>query len=282
MNTQEYLDQVLQVIRERFRPTDSSGSMPVATVAYLVRQRLGVDHTPFGFAKFKDVLSDLESRNLIRTGSNTKQAFALWLVGSPTTVVPSPGFVAAANTPFRPLRNQVWFAFISESPPGRRFLNRVSGEVRVGLQDAPDAHWVEIIPIDASKEKEEASRFLSAHQLNSRLELQQSLSSEKWYVDLPAAIGTTEPQLASEWKRERSNRVVSLVEKWRSDNSVDEHLVYERQPPRSADRVELYPSSGLRQCLLSAIQRMPTDKLLELDIPARLLTAVIRPELLDN
>ena len=215
MNTQDYLSQVLETIRECFRPTDSGGSMPVATAAYLAKQKLRVDHTTFGFAKFKDVLKELEGRGLVRTGTNTKNAFAIWLPEGSAPADRPPKPVASVSRQFRPLRNQVWFAFVSESPAGRRFLNRVSGDVQVGLQEAPGSDWVEIVPIDPSSEKEEAARFLVFHQLERSDEVHQALDSDKWYVDFPVELTKLNPQLAADWKRGRSTRIMDLIEKWR-------------------------------------------------------------------
>ncbi|MFN0055290.1 MAG: hypothetical protein ACKV0T_24355 [Planctomycetales bacterium] len=280
MNCEEYLAEVLRMIRENFRPNDSSGSMAVASAAYLVKQRIGVDHTVFGFAKFKEVLSELERRGLIRTGLNTKQAYAIWIGGTATHERSTDSI--PMRTPFRLLRNPVWFAFVSESPSGRRFLNRISGEVRVGLQEPLEGDWVEITPVDPSSEREEATRFLLDHQLNDLTELQEAISSQKWYFDFPHSLAKNDPQFASEWKRQRSNRVVTQAEKWCSENRIPVDLVFKNERPRPTEIGGARHSPQLREVLLSAIQRMTTERLLDLEIPARFVIAAIRPELLDN
>jgi len=279
VNPQQYLEEVLKVIKGTFRPNDSSGSMPVSTAAYLVKFRTGHDHTTFGFAKFKDVLAELERQGLVRTGTNSKHAYALWLTDAAGTSA-SPETPPLQHAPYRPLRNPVWFAFVSESQQGRRFLNRITGEVRVGVQDAPGGDWVEIVPISPAKEKEEANRFLSDNQLDSAPEPRRALSSARWYYEFPQALATIDQQLASRWKRQRSNRVLAEVEALRTRHHVEAERLFEPERPRSYELAQQRQPAELRQILLNAVQHLSTEQLLDLQIPARLLIAAVRPDLL--
>ena len=65
MNTQEYLGEAFRIISENFHPNDPTGSMTVASVAYIVKCTVG-DHREYGFLKFKDVLAILASQGRLR------------------------------------------------------------------------------------------------------------------------------------------------------------------------------------------------------------------------
>jgi hypothetical protein len=285
MQTSNYVDDVYQVIKTNFRPNDPSGSMSVATVAYLAKLRLKLDYRTFGFAKFKDVLAELERQGLIRTGVNSKLSYAIWLTEAPsaaTTATVAPATIQLTAPlpvarPFRPLRNPVWFAFVGEYPPGRRFLNRKTGELRVGISESPGTEWAEITPVSPEQEKEEANKFLGDHQLNSP-ELQNALSSAKWFTDFPFALSAMSGSLASEWKRRRSIRIADIVRKWCFEHSVEPEVVFENEPPREVVST-IEQTDDVRAILLDALKQMTTEELLTLPIPARLIIGAARPEL---
>lgn len=287
MNTAEYMANVARIIRECFQPDDPSGSMTVATAAFLVKQRLGTDHSSFGFAKFKDVLGELERQGSLRTGTNSKHAYAIWLAPEPGDVkalgTPSPSAVEGLSRrgPFRRLRSPVWFAFVSDSTANRsRFLHRETGEVRIGLESAPSADWIAITPIDNQAERAEAVHFVALRHLSENEPLNQSLSVERWYAEFPKALANIDQHYASEWKRQRSARVLAHVESWCVQVGVNPALVFENDERWSIDRPDASRPEALRAVLLSAIGKMPTECLLELDIPPRLIIAAIRPDLL--
>jgi len=282
MNVEEYLSQVYRIISGNFRSNDPTGSMAVASAAYLVKRALGHDQTVFGFVRFKDVLQELENRGLLKTGINSKSAFAVWVTEKGARAVRE---AVQPSERFRPLRNPVWFAFISEAPAGRRFLNKKTGEVRVGVTDPPsdDDDWVEITPIDRRQEQENALKFLSEKEIHDPT-VSASVNSERWYRDFPNKLAEQHPTLAWEWKRERSRRVMEAARTWCRQNDVAESLLFEDVPaarPEGAGRRTEPADIRLRQLLLAAIQRMSTDELLRLHLPAQQLVAVLRPELLD-
>ncbi len=280
MNGEEYLSEVYRIIRENFRSSDPSGGMAVASAAYLVKHVLGHDQTVFGFEKFKDVLQVLEKRELLQTGSDSKSAFAVWLTEKAAA---SAQPIAQSIARFRPLRNQVWFAFVSATPAGGRFLNRKTGEVRIGVTDHPaDDDWVEITPIDSSAEREIALRFLKERGIEDQ-DIITCVSSERWYVEFPKALARNNPTLARDWKRERSQQVIEKVNAWCERHDVNKRLVFDEvptSPSKGAVRNFESPEKQLRQLLLAVVHRMPTDELLRLHLPAYQVVAVLRPELL--
>lgn len=283
MNAQKYLDDAFRVINENFRSNDATGGMTAASAAYLVKRVVG-DHRDYGFPKFKDVLRALASEGRLRTGSNSKDAFSLWLVEGAT---PTPISNEAANR-FRPLRNHVWFAFVADQPEGKRYLHRVSGEVRVGCSESPGESWVEVRPIPPEDDRNNARRFLDSNEIKDAT-IRDAIDGERWYVEFPQRLSAESPLLAVNWKRQRSSFVIDYVRKWCAENDVDQNVVFEsftpRLPaytPRCARSAIVADSTkgSLREVLLKAIDRMSTDDLLRISIPPSHLIAVLRPDLL--
>ncbi len=283
MNVQEYLRDAFEIISESFRSNDPTGGMTVASAALLVKRKLG-DHKDYGFLKFKDVLATLAREGRLRTGPNSKEAFSLWLTEG--TAPPVRPFQPSDR--FRPLRNRVWFAFIASQPEGGRYLSQTTGEVRVGCSGSPGESWVEIHPISPDDDRNNARQFIGNNDINDA-EIQSSIDEERWYLDFPKQLAAKHPQLAVAWKRERSSRVIEYVKTWCDQNDVDPEVVFEKLAPakspstnRFADSIrnDLPATDDLRKVLLEAIQRMSTDDLLRISVPASHLIAILRPDLL--
>jgi hypothetical protein len=279
MDSDQYLSEVLRIIRENFRPNDQTGSMTVATAAYVVKHTLKADHTEFGFAKFKNVLASLEQRGAIKTGANSKRAFAIWLAdGNVQSQVDD-----VSPKRLRPLKKQVWFAFVSSDIAGRRFLRKSDGEVAIGVDGPPvdGGEWAEIQPIDTNAERDLARAFLTERSIADPA-AKQSIESDRWYSDFPKLISESHPAAASDWKRQRSIRVIKSVEQWCDANGVDRGVVFEATPSVRT-RVfanQFQKDQELRRHLLTVIERMSTDEMLSLQLPAKYLIAEFRPELL--
>jgi hypothetical protein len=285
MNSNEYLSEVLRIVRENFRSQDPTGGMSVAAAALLVKRALGHDQTEFGFFKFKDVLNVLEERGLIRTGPDSKGAFALWLADATSSTPQVAQSLPGNHDRFRPLRNEVWFAFISQSPLGKRFLNRRTGDVRVGVvdRDLPSDEWAEIKPLDPEAEREEARRWIRARTLEDS-EILNSVAAPQWYMEFPKVLLGRNPTLAADWKRDRSKRVIETVKGWCLQNSVDQELVLAKPylpAPVAVTRSRDVSRSQIRRLLMLVLERMSTEELLRLNLPAREVVAIMRPELLD-
>ena len=279
MNLEDYLSNVYRIIRDNFRP-DSAGFMAVVPAAYAVKRALGYNQTQVGFANFKDVLDELENRGLLKTGVNSKNVLAVRLCENETTPVPQ----LPRRPLYRPLRNQVWFAFVSDPRAGRRFLNRRTGEVRMDAADRPaeEGVWVEIIPVDSHQEQQNTLTFLSEKGVDVS-DIRESVTSEAWYREFPKKLADHDPALAAEWKRQRSRRVIEAAQAWCKQNGIDESLLFQSIPLTYSTSIAAGPSPQsvtLRELLLTAIHRMSTDELLRLRLPAQHLVAVLRPELL--
>ncbi len=287
MNTdrETYLKELSRIITQNFRPNDSSGSMTVAKVGLLTRQVLRTGPGEHGFAKLKDALLELERRGEIRTGLNSKQALAIWLPGSSSEPRPSQARASGvpASRPFRPLRKPLWLAFVVESPVGRRFVNKRTGEVLLGqeMSPEPDDEWIEIEKIPDAEEKADASQFIEEEGLQEESRLRDALASEYWYSQFPDRLRGLRPGLAGKWNRRRSLRVSNKAEEWRARHCIPEELVYQSEDLSDQDQASQETASAreLREGLLKAVKAMETAELLELRIPARYLVRALRPDL---
>jgi hypothetical protein len=280
MNIEEYLEGMHRVIRENFQTNDSTGGMPVAKVALLVNHSLPENYRSFGFEKFKDALRVLEEQKAIRLGFDSKGAFSLWLAEPLRRVVaclPTPGA-------FRSLRKDVWFAFVASLPAGHRFLNRKTGQVRVGVSSPlqPADEWIEFSPISQEVELDAARRFVEANGLDGQ-EIRDALQSHRWYVEFGKALSANSPLLASQWNRERSRRIIDIVQCWCKQNGIDEETVFQSGPviqPIESKTRSSSEANQLRYLLLASIDRLSTEEVLNLHLPARCLVEVLRPDLL--
>lgn len=281
MTQEDYLAEFVRVLQRHFQQDDSSGSMTAARVGLLVRQVMGKSPQEVGFPQLKDVLAELEHRGLIRTGLNTKSAYAVWLTSTSATAK------GAANTarqiiatPIRRLRQPVWHAFVAAVPTGRRFLNRETGEIRLGQDTvpSPSENWVEIKPVDQGEQRTDAEQFLSRETEITPL-IRTALESDRWYLDLPRQLNHF---LAIRWKRRRTQQVVECVEKWRRRHELPDNLVYQAKAAVFAPRTSFESTENLRELLLAAINRMSTEELLALPLPSRYVVRQLRPDLVQQ
>lgn len=296
MNSEEYLQELARVVKSNFHPGDGSGGMTAARAGFVVRQVLGIDPASAGFFRFKDALLELERRGILRVGTNTRGALAVWLHdqrptaggdrGMTTTSTPATAHEGNSAT-FRPLRNAVWLAFVGQLPTGKRYMHRDTGDVRQGLEHAPEPsdEWALIEPIDEVLDKADAVAFLRAEGRDNSPELRSAIELPNWFREFSGALQSTDPFLAAKWKRRRSNRVIAHVEQWRRKNGISNEVIFERPRDSQARATAVpvgSPNTRLKDVLLSAIRHMEVDDLLELRLPARHLVAALRPELLSQ
>ncbi len=279
METNHFIEQVLNLLRGAFRSDDPAGSMTAARVGSLIRTRLGDPTQMSGYPKLKSVLEELERQGAVRTGPNSKGAFSVWLLDSPSAITAHQHGDRKPSGPYRPLRQPLWHAFVATAPQGRRFMNRLSGELRLGVATAPEpvAEWVEIPVLSESEDRAAAAEFLKSEGVPIEGAVSEALAAPRWFTELPRAIPS---HLAGAWKRRRTGRVVELAERWRRENHLGEQVVYDDRLQRTRGAELTKETQELRTRLLAAIKRMSTDELLSLPIPARYLVSELRPELI--
>ena len=279
MNRIEYLEQAKSLLSDNFRPNDPDGSMTAASAAYLLKRLIG-NFEDVGFFKFRDLLDHLQSEGFLEIGSNSKNAFSFRLLGEEREEISRP-------IPMQKrLKADVWYAFVKADPSGKRFFNSASGEIRTRRDVSPGDGWIELTPISSEWEKQNAIEFLERRNVTSET-ARQAILDPKWYLAFTESLFDVAPQLANDWKRERSHAVIEVVEKWRNANSIDMSLVYESATPdkkRVVSPVKPVPATRnqdhLRAVLLNSISRMTTAELLEIRISASILIGELRPDLL--
>ena len=262
-------------------------------VAYLGNTLLNAgrrwaDH---GFPRLSDALERLEQSDLVETFRNEKGS--LRVRATPSSMVASasgPEAIRAVPTAhvqrFRPLRSPIWFAFIAALVEGqRRLLNRRDGTVWGDPGEPPGAQndWVAVKPVDQDKQRHWAKQFIDDAPIgDDRQELLEALEPADWFRRFPAALQGRGPSLVRDWNHLRSERIIGYVKDWAATNAVPEDVLFDKAPSvRHSSPTE--PSAGtrnLRESLLDAVAEMPTDALLDLPIPARLVIRAVRPDLL--
>lgn len=294
MDRLEYLRSILELIRNT-AVRDSTGGVNVAKLG-LAAQRSLPDWRTLGYLKFKDVLSDLEAQSLLRIGAGDKGALTVWPVegdrAPQATVSPTPTVALA----LQPLRREVWFALTNPFPPGRRLMNRQTGEVRMGLSQPlePLTAWVELQPVDQQTQRQWAAEFIDQNRPPEEPRLREALSADDWYRRLPLELERCGPFWKSRFNRRRSERVQQFASEWQARNGLPHELVFaaEYPPPQNRPR---YGSSyrgasvaeqrggttdqNLRQLVLRALATLSTDELCEIALPAKHLIPVLRPDL---
>src|SRR5262245_10014075 len=113
MTRDEYISSAFQVIKNNERAVAGISAAQVGTL--LVRS-LTVHWSSFGYPALKWLLQDLEAKKFIRIGPNAKGALTIWLADE----APANTVSTTSSRPF--LRKEVWNAFVSPRPHGRRFM----------------------------------------------------------------------------------------------------------------------------------------------------------------
>lgn len=279
MDREEMIELATKRLLDRFRSDAQDGSMTAALAGEMLGD-VGYALLP-EFTKFKYLLAELEKRGTIRTGINSKGAFALWLQNKAAPERNTSVLAPQSSNPHRPLRQDVWRAFVSFHPSGHRFFNKITGTTLVGQAQAPsDAGvWVEIKPMDPEMDRQDARTFLSNEKIQIEGAVETALAAPAWFVELPRVLS---PAVAAAWKRRRTGRVVDLVEEWRHRHGVSDNLIYAPAFPPKAVASLKGAKETLRGHLLGALGRMTDDELLNLQLPARCLFEQLRPDLLQH
>ena len=290
MDRDTFLSAVSELISSNYPEGDPQRGLKASEVGLLIRRGLPeVLWETLGYLKLKEILADLEARRLIRTGFDEKHAFTVWPPDAPASQTERSATQPlqeglAQRERFRPLRKDVWSAFVTAWPPGKRFIHRRDGTVRMGFAEppGPTSDWVEIKPLDQDSQKAWANEFLAQRGLEQDEGVRRALESPTWYRELTEKIREVNPLIATHWNQRRSMRVVQAVQDWIKSNDLPPESVFEPYAPAGRPTVAARRSAvtGLRGGLLAAVQQMTVDELLKIKIPTRCLLTVFRPDLL--
>lgn len=282
MNTQEFIDSALQILRSG-NSAPEPHPITAAKVGYVLRRAFGGPRwQDYGFGSLKLFLEELERMGLLRIGQTDRQALAIQMGDSGQfDLLPPTSVSGTTSSSVRPLRKQFWVAFALEQPKGRRFVSSKTGEVRIGLDEVPSPPegWIEIEPIDAEKQKTWALDFLKEKNLEEDVALTNALKADEWYREFPKTLITYPGNLVTHWNRERSKQVSAEVQYWVKKNGLAIDVAFQ-QPFRKDKTREIISSRSpafrhiqndewVRDIVLKAVKSAPTEWLLELSIPIK-------------
>lgn len=272
MTRDEYFDAVYQLVKNN---EDGSKGLKASYLGLLLSRSIPQSHSEFGYATLKGLLSDMQVRGFLKLGGEgPAQALTVW------TETRSPQ-AATAATLVKPtyMRTEVWSAFVRPFPQGRRFLNRITGDVRMGLEKAPTPpdDWAEILPIPEEAQKSWLRDFLDHSELANDGHLRELLGDQHWFVKVPSALRKHQTSLYGTWNRIRTEHVVQIAYDWCGKNNVVWSLVAQEKaqkdrPSAAKDNSAVSPPAVLesaREQMLAALARMPTSELLAIPIPGK-------------
>ena len=281
----------LSALLDTIQQLQAASGTDSVDVAHLGNTLLSAGHkwADHGFDRLSEALERLEHASLIETFHNEKGALRV-RAKAPSIVAATPRPEAVHGVPtaqrFRPLRSPIWYAFIAPLAEGqRRLLNRRTGRVWSDPAEPPGTPnaWVAVKPADQDEQRDWARQFLDDVQIGEdRQELAESLQRPDWFRRFPAALEGRRRSLVRDWNHLRSERIIGHVKDWAATNGVPDDLLFDEAPSaRKPSPTERAPGARtLREALLDAVAEMPTDALLDLPIPARLVIRAVRPDLL--
>lgn len=286
MEFSPYLSILLATIKE-IQASRASDEVDVAQLGTILRKD-SKEWTAHGFERLSAALAQLKEAGQIEVFRNDK---AVLKVRSPrpspqTSQLSTDATSSELRQRFVPLRSSVWFAFASGARGHQRMLNRKDGKIWFGEGQPPtDPDWVPIDAIQADAQKEWAKEFIERSCAGAlKVAALESLSQSDWFQSLPAALAKEDPLLPRSWNHIRSRQIIEHVKVWAREHKVPEDVLFVQfkntESPGQSLPPEQRPPHDLRQALLSAVSKMPTEDLLDLQIPSRLLIQVIRPDLL--
>lgn len=130
MELSEYLNEVVRIVRANLQPVNRW--VTAAALGTLLRNAYpNVNWKEFGYRSLFELLSDPQLAASLKIIKTDKGALAVALTDE--HALSATQHVETYN----PLRKIIWEVFTLPSPPGRRFMNRLNGSVRIGLDAAP-------------------------------------------------------------------------------------------------------------------------------------------------
>lgn len=294
MQKSEFASRALDILQSEAAPGQL---ITAAKIGLLLRREFdGPAWKDAGYASLKKFLVEMEQDGLLQVGESEHGALAAAVTSEvPATKLgtatknegASAGkFEKAASLDeqtaiHRPLRSMFWQAFAISSPPGRRFLNKATGEVRMGQKGVPESEveWVEIEPISTDTQREWAREFLASKNLNSAEPFGDAVASDDWYRAVPSALRSHSPELASEWNRMRSANIARVAYRWAKNNNINPNSIFIATDAKQrliktqlpiADLSNL-KEDQIKKFVLQAMSQAPIDWLLEIPIPTKYL-----------
>lgn len=281
MTFEEYLDLVVQTVTKNIKP--GARAITAAALGVLLKQASpDTDWKTFGIRTLGELLSDPKIRPRLEIVYTDKEALAVAPTGAAHVED------GQAVEVFNPLRKSVWEAFVLGAPSGRRFMHRLNGAIRLGLDiaPAPADEWIEVTPVSVAEQREWARSFLGGSNDDRFNEAHGSLDSDDWHPYAFAQNLRREDESAMrQWNRFRSAKVSARVQEWLAQHALPSELGFQgsiqkrvephAKPTVARDVVPYDAGEETRQAILAAIASLPLDKLLEFPIPAGVLLSAL-------
>lgn len=282
MEMSEYLEEVARIASSNLQ-FGNDWITAAALGTHLRKAHPNTDWKTFGFKSLSSLLQDPAAHSVLRIVTTDKGALAVQPMHSgPVTAAPQ------VET-YNPLRKAVWELFSLPSPPGKRFINRLNGAVRIGLDAAPTPadEWVEVDKIGLTEQKRWADTFVAEQMLDSPFieEARQLVSSASWH---PHQFGHELEKLTDglmrKWNRYRSSCVSSYVKKWLSDKNLPIEWAFQTRvahPETTVVETNVLPTETqhspdeTKRLILAALSLMPLEQLLDIPIPPRLMLSAL-------
>jgi hypothetical protein len=271
MQVDEYVDAVYQIIKTHER----ADGIKASALGQLIRRALPSEPwSAYGFHSLKDVLAPLEQRGLIRMDGRGG-TLAIWLTAKESEQIP----LASATKKYSPLKKDAWLAFAVPRPPGKRYMHRTSGVIRMGLSEIPHPadRWVEIEQISDDKQKIWAKAFATG--LGGKFQnAVGALDDPSWFTQFGRALREIDGDKGHQWNVTRTEKVSACVADWCEKHKIETSLVFEQRThrvtlvaaPTEANTKPIHQGTA-REALLAALSRMTTHELSQLAIPAHYL-----------
>ncbi len=280
MTYEDYLDLVVQTIAKNLK--SDSHCLTAAALGGLLRQACPEENwKTFGKRTLSELLADLEHQGRLSLTKTDKEALAV-VLGDAASLP-----AVASIEQFNPLRKSVWDAFVLVAPEGRRFMHRRNGAVRLALDiaPAPADDWVEIFPIGVDAQREWAQAFIAEGHGSGVDAAAQTCSDGSWHPQrFVQLLKHSDENIAHLWNRFRSAKVSSIVKDWLAQHALPSELAFQSRAPSvgaMSSNVEIgnaipaNESEDVRRAILTALSKLPLEKLLEIPIPAGLMLSAL-------
>lgn len=284
MEKSAYFDEVVRIASSTIPP----GTHYVTAAAlgmHLRKAHPSVDWKTFGFKSMSGLLTDPYLSSKLQIVKTEKDALAVSVISN-NSQIPTPHVET-----YNPLRKAVWEAFTLPSPPGRRFFNRLTGAIRIGLDAAPTPadDWVELEKIGLLEQKRWAECFIEE-----QLKDCSCADDARKLVYLPTwhphqfglELESLSEGLMRQWNLYRSARVSAFAKKWLADKNLPIDWAFQTksevpEPVQSeavtiaAQQYLLRSAEETKRVILAALSQMPVEQLLEIPIPSRLILSAL-------
>ncbi|WP_339496104.1 MULTISPECIES: OST-HTH/LOTUS domain-containing protein [Pseudomonas] len=281
MDLSEYLNEVVRIVGSNLQPT--SRWVTAAALGTLLRKAYpNVSWKEFGYKSLFELLNDPLLATSLKIIKTDKSALAVTL-----TDVQALSVTQHVET-YNPLRKIIWEAFTLPSPPGRRFMNRMNGSVRIGLDTAPAPadDWVEIEKIGLYEQKRWAESFVDEWTGEPAVTdaVKAMVASPSWHPhQFGHEMNRISDGLMRQWNRYRTSRVSGFVKQWLSEQNLPIEWAFQTKsglvvgsPELSMESTDIQHSpEETKKLILSALSLMPVEQLLDIPIPSRFIIAAL-------